>query len=232
MSRVVILQSSYIPWKGYFDLIRAADLFVFYDEVQYSHHDWRNRNRIKTPSGLAWLTIPVKVSGQFGQRIDEVEVSRPDWWRKHWKTLAQAHARAPHFAEYRDAVAALYAGLDGENRLARVNRHLTEGLCGLLGIGTTLASSTDFPKQATDPTDRLVEICRQAGADRYLTGPAARAYLRPDAFAEHGIMLEYADYSRYAPYPQLHGEFAHGVSVLDLIFNTGAAAPGYLQDLT
>ena len=231
MTRVVVLQSSYIPWKGYFDLIRAADQFVFYDEVQYSHHDWRNRNLVKTTTGPTWLTIPVKVAGAFGQRIDEVAIAQPGWWRKHWKTVSQAYARAPFFREYGERVHALYAGLDGETSLARVNRHLTEGLCGLLGIDTALRSSAEFPRTATDPTERLVEICLQAGADRYLSGPSARDYLRPEAFARHGIMLEYADYSRYAPYPQLHGEFAHGVSVLDLIFNTGADAPRYLQDL-
>jgi hypothetical protein len=231
MTRVVVLQSSYIPWKGYFDLIRAADLCVFYDEVQYTHRTWRNRNLIKAETGPAWLTIPIEVSGQFGQRIEDVRIARPDWWLRHWKTLVHAYSRARHFREYRGEVEALYAGLAGEASLARVNRRLTEALCALLGIRTPLVSSHDFPRTSSDPTERLVEICRQAGADRYLSGPAARAYLREEAFAEHGILLEYADYSRYAPYPQLHGEFAHGVSVLDLIFNTGAAAPGYLQDL-
>ena len=99
MKRVAILQSNYIPWKGYFDLIAAVDEFILYDDMQYTRRDWRNRNQIKTPQGLQWLTVPVRVKGKFLQKINETEIEGQDWAATHWKTLAQNYRRAPHFAE-------------------------------------------------------------------------------------------------------------------------------------
>lgn len=225
---MAIIQSNYIPWKGYFDIINSVDEFILYDDRQYTRRDWRNRNLIKTERGLKWLTIPVRVSGRFTQRIDETVVEDPEWAPRHWKTIEQVYARAAHFDEYRDVLEAMYADVAGITMLSAVNRRLLEGVCSLLGIETRLSSSTDY--EATgDRTERLVSLCRAAGATAYLSGPAARAYIDESCFAAAGVRLEYADYSGYPEYPQLHGKFEHGVTILDLILNVGPAAPAYMK---
>jgi hypothetical protein len=224
---VAIVQSNYIPWKGYLDLINQVDEFILYDDRQYTRRDWRNRNRIKTADGPIWLTIPVQVKGRYHQRIDETMVSDPDWRERHWRTLRQSYAKAPHFDLYADRLEALYLGSD-ETRLSAVNRAFLEALCEMLGISTTLSWSTDYDVEASDRVERLVGLCRAAGATRYLSGPSARGYMEEGIAAFDGIDVEYADYSGYPEYPQEHPPFEHAVSVLDLLFNTGPDAPRYM----
>jgi hypothetical protein len=223
--RVSVVQSNYLPWKGYFDLIRAADRFVFYDIVQFTKNDWRNRNLIKTAGGLLWLTIPVAHSGRFGQRIDEVEASDDRWREKHWRSISQAYAKAPYFAEYRDLVERLYLGSQ-ERRLSAINRTFIEALCGALGIETPFASAAEL-ELPEDRVDRLIAICRHFGAEEYLSGPAARAYLDEARFEAAGIRVRYMEYD-YPEYPQLHGPFEHKVSAIDLLFNVGPEAPSFM----
>jgi hypothetical protein len=224
---VAIVQSNYIPWKGYFDLINLVDEFILYDDRQFTRRDWRNRNLIKTPQGLHWLTIPVQVKGRFEQRIDETMIGERDWSDRHWKTITHAYGSAPFFGQYRDALADLY-GTSGEGRLSEVNRRFLVAICGFLGIRTRLSWSTDYPTTG-ERTERLVNICRLAGANEYLSGPAARAYIDQAQFEAAGIDLTYMDYSGYPEYPQLHGAFEHGVSILDLLFNVGVDAPRYMK---
>lgn len=225
--RVAIVQSNYIPWKGYFDLIGLVDEFILYDDRQYTKRDWRNRNLIKTPQGLQWLTIPVAVKGRYFQRIDETEVSDSRWAASHWGMLVQNYARAAHFAEYRAVFEGLYLSCD-ETSLSRVNRRFIESICRILGITTKISWSTDYRGEGTK-TGRLVSLCRQAGATLYLSGPAAKAYLDEDQFVRADIELAYTDYGGYPEYPQLYPSFEHRVTVLDLIFNTGARAVRYLK---
>ncbi len=229
--RLAILQSNYVPWKGYFDLIRSVDEFVLYDHAQYTKNDWRNRNRIKTPTGLRWLTIPVDTGGKFGQAISDVRVSSPGWAASHWSTLEQAYRRAPGFKSCVEPLAAAYQACATETRLSRINFGLLNTVCWMLDVPTPIRWSTDYTL-VDGQTERLVGICLQAGATRYLSGPAARAYIQPELFAAAGIELEYADYGGYPEYPQLHPPFEHGVSVLDLLFNVGLEAAGrYLKRL-
>jgi hypothetical protein len=227
---IAVLQSNYIPWKGYFDLMAAVDRFVVYDVVQYTKNDWRNRNRIKTPSGPVWLTIPVRHSGRFGQRIEEVEVADQRWRPRHWRTIEQAYRRAPFFDACREPFEALYLG-STESRLSAVNRTFLEALCASLAIATPLADAAeiDLPE---DRIERLVAICRHFGATRYVSGPAAKAYLDESAFEQAGISVQYFDYSGYPEYPQLYPPFEHSVSALDLLFNTGPDARRWMLPAT
>src|SRR5262245_22128659 len=142
-STVAIVQSNYIPWKGYFDLIRRADHFVLYDDAQYTTRDWRNRNRIKTKDGLLWLSIPVEVQGRRDQRIRDARVADPTWSKKHWKTIAAAYARAAHMSVYRERLEDLFARATSP-WLSEVNRHFIEAICGWLGITTRLSWSSEF----------------------------------------------------------------------------------------
>lgn len=225
--RVAILQSSYIPWKGYFDIINMVDEFILFDDVQFTRRDWRNRNRIKTAAGLRWLTIPVKAKGRYLQRIDETEISDPTWAQAHWGALAQSYARASFFPAYADQFETLYRGLTSPS-LSVINRSLLEAVCEILGIRTRLSWSSDYPT-AGSRSARLAGICGASGATTYISGPAARAYIEPEVFGRLGIALEYMDYAGYPEYPQVHPPFEHQVSVLDLLFNVGSAAPRYMK---
>jgi hypothetical protein len=225
--RIAILQSNYIPWKGYFDLIRAVDEFVLFDDVQYTRRDWRNRNRIKTRSGPAWLTIPVNASGQFHAPIKAITTSDPSWGRRHWNSLVASYRRAPHFERYADRLSSLYLECGREEHLSSINFKWISALCEILGIGTKLSWSMAYV-MAEGKTERLVGICEQAGADTYISGPAARAYLDPSAFAAKGIRLTYFDYTGYPEYTQLYPPFDHHVSVLDLLFSVGPDASQYM----
>jgi hypothetical protein len=225
---VAIVQSNYIPWKGYFDLIRSVDEFVLYDDQQYTRRDWRNRNRIKTAQGATWLTIPVNVKGRYHQRIDETTVSDPRWAEQHWRTIEHAYARAPCFGEVRGVLERLYDGAADERLLSDINRRFLDGLCELLGIRTPLTWSRDYAAQGTK-TERLVSLCRSVGATSYLSGPTARDYIDESLFEEAGIELTFIDYRGYREYEQLYPPFEHAVSIIDLLVHTGSAAPGYLE---
>jgi hypothetical protein len=227
---VAIVQSSYIPWKGYFDIMASVDEFVLYDDRQFTRRDWRNRNRIKTPLGTQWLTIPVESKGRYEQRIDETLIGDPRWADRHWSTILHSYVRAPHFSDYRDALEELY-GTSTERRLSAANRRFLEAIAGLLGIRTSLSWSTDYEAEGAK-TERLVSLCHAAGATEYVTGPRARDYLDDTAFEDAGIRLSYFDYSGYPEYEQLHPPFEHEVTVLDLILHTGAEAPQYMKSST
>lgn len=225
MTSIAILQSNYIPWKGYFDLIAAVDDFVVYDCVQYTKNDWRNRNRIKTPGGTRWITVPVR-QRSLDQRIDETAIADTGILRKHWSTISQNYAKAPAYKAMREQVQPLF-DRDAPQRLSELNVDLIRSFCALLGITTTIRSSDEFTL-GEDRNRRLVEICEQAGADRYLSGPSAREYLDVSLFAATGIDVEWMDYSGYPEYPQPHPPFDHYVSIVDLMLCTGEDAPEYL----
>jgi hypothetical protein len=227
---VAIVQSSYIPWKGYFDLINSVDEFILYDDRQFTRRDWRNRNRIKTPQGVTWLSIPVKVRGKYTQRIDETEIADNGWAERHWRTLEHAYRAAPQFDLYRADLEDLYRAAGAELMLSRVNRSFLEAICRFLGFGTPLSWSTEYSVSGSK-TERLVQLCSAAGATAYLSGPTARTYMDESLFADAGVELSYMDYSGYPEYPQLYPPFEHAVSIVDLLFHTGEHAPGYLKSL-
>lgn len=225
---IAIVQSNYIPWKGYFDLINAVDEFILYDDMQFTRRDWRNRNRIKTPDGVQWLTIPVAVKGRYLQKICETRVSDPGWGAAHWTTLTHNYGKAPYFHEYRPVFEPLY--LDrSETLLSRINHAFIAAVCRILGIRTRISWSMDYGALAHDRTQRLAELCKRAGATHYLSGPLAREYIEPQVFQTEGISLDYFDYSGYPEYLQRFGAFEHGVTVLDLLFNVGPDAPRFMK---
>lgn len=224
MKTVAILQSNYIPWKGYFDIIAAVDEFILYDEVQFTKNDWRNRNRIKTSHGVEWISVPV---GQnINRRICDVELPDSNWQEKHWRTLVQNYGKAACFGQ----VAAFLEPIYRQRRhthLSGLNRELILAVCRYLGVATSVSSSADYVLHG-DRTARLVSLCEQAGALRYISGPSAQDYLDLTAFRERGIELVWFDYSGYPRYPQRWGEFVHAVSILDLLFNCGPSSPDYM----
>jgi hypothetical protein len=224
--RIAIVQSNYVPWKGYFDLIHAVDEFVLFDDAQYTRRDWRNRNRIKTPRGSEWIAIPVATAGRYLAPIKDICVSDRAWGRRHWRTIQANYSRAPYFDHYAGLLESLFID-DRDMHLSAINRRWLEALCGILGICTRLTWSMDYTLEP-GKTERLVSVCCQAGAGTYVSGPSARAYIEPERFREAGIELVYFDYSGYSEYPQLHPPFDHHVSVLDLILNRGSDSTRYM----
>jgi hypothetical protein len=225
---VAIIQSNYIPWKGYFDIIEQCDEFMLFDEAQYTRRDWRNRNKVKTPQGVQWLTIPVQVKGKFLQRIDETQVNDSAWIDEHLKTVRHAYAKAPAYKSHFPRIEALYDSLRSETSLSQINYKLLRGICDMLGITTPLTWSTDYVS-VEGKTDRLISLCQQAHATEYLSGPSARAYMDDALFESAQIKLTYVDYSGYPEYPQLYPPFDHAVSILDVILNMGDEAPHYIK---
>ncbi len=224
--RIAVIQSCYVPWKGYFDVIGRVDEFVLLDDAQFTKRDWRNRNRIKSPNGPLWLTIPVKTKGRFTQRIDETEIAEP-WVEDHWSSIAHCYSRAACFGRTAPTLRALFESVAAETRLSAVNHALLRGVCGLLGISTPIRWSTDYDPQGTK-TDRLLGICLAAGATEYLSGPAARGYLDVAKFEAAGIGVEWMEYGPYAEYPQPHGPFEHATSIVDVLLCTGPDAPRFV----
>lgn len=227
MKKVAIVQSNYIPWKGYFDLIAAVDEFILYDDMQYTRRDWRNRNQIKTPQGVQWLTVPVLVKGRYHQKIRDTQIDGIAWADAHWKTLLHNYRSAPHFAEIASWLEPLYRHAV-HTHLTSLNRMLIDAVCRYLNIGTPITYSWDY-ELVDGKTERLADLCRQAEATEYVSGPAARDYLDESIFAERGIQVTWFDYSGYPEYPQLWGDFVHGVSILDVLFNCGPACHRYMR---
>jgi len=227
MKKVAIIQSNYIPWKGYFDIISRVDEFILLDDVQFTRRDWRNRNQIKTPQGLQWLTIPVDSKGKFNQKISETRVSNPDWGKKHWNAIVTNYSKAAHFKDYGPIFEKLYLDCS-KNFLSEINYAFITAICGLLDIKTRISWSAEYP-QGSGKGERLLGICRALGAQEYLSGPSAKEYLQEDLFRKNGIALKWMDYSGYLPYRQLFPPFVHNVSVLDLLFNEGPESKKYLR---
>jgi hypothetical protein len=225
--RICIIQSCYIPWKGFFDLIGRCDEYVIYDSAQYVKRHWHNRNRIKTANGVEWLSIPVVSKGRFEQRIDEVEIEKP-WADKHWCAIELAYKRAACFEQFAPTVRGWYEEAEKQARLTDVNAIFLHGIAGLLGLRTRMVRDAAYPAQGVK-TERLLGIARAAGADHYLSGPSARDSFDEPMFKGAGITPEWMSYEGYPEYPQLYGGFEHTVTMLDLLFNTGPEAPRYLK---
>ena len=195
--------------------------------MQYTRRDWRNRNQIKTKDGVKWLTIPVEVKGKYFQKINETKISEPDWREKHWSSIKHNYSRAKYFDEYSKTFEELYLNSD-EMNLSKVNFSFLNAICQMLGIKTKLRWSDEF-NLLEEKTERLVDICKKTGATDYYSGPAAKAYMNEELFKKENIKVHYFDYSGYPEYSQLHGEFTHAVSIIDLIFNEGPNSTKFMK---
>jgi hypothetical protein len=225
MKTVVILQSNYLPWKGYFDLVHDADLFIFYDDIQYTKNDWRNRNKVKTPKGPEWLTIPVGISKH--RLICEVELRNTAWQKKHWKTILQNYGKCQYFALYKDFFEDVYLERKWDN-LSDLNQFLIRKISSeFLNIQTAFHDSRNYALTGTKG-ERLLELLVKTGAEQYVSGPAAKDYIDSFQFNGAGINIVWKDYSGYPDYPQRFPPFEHNVSIVDVLFNVGPDASWYI----
>jgi len=225
--KIAINQSNYIPWKGYFDMIGLVDEFVLYDDVQYTRRDWRNRNLIKTPRGVSWVSIPI--TWRSGQSIRDAMVSDRKWVERHWSLLKENYRAAPFFELYESTFEELYRKeLGGEASLVCINATMIRVVAKMLSIQTPLVSSAEFDL-LDGRTEGLVQICQERGATTYVSGPRAKDYLDCSQFHKAGISIEWMDYTGYPTYHQMHSPFVHCVTILDLIFNEGPRAPQFMK---
>ena len=225
--KVVVLQSNYLPWKGYFDLIKQADLFIFYDDVKFTKNDWRNRNKIKTASGVEWITIPC---GQnFKCLINEVEPRGKEWQSDHWRRIESTYSNCEGFQLYKDFFEEFYLAKTWNN-LSVLNQYLITSIASrFLGLKTEFRNSTEFNLQGVKSA-RLIDLLKKADATEYISGPSAREYISEVEFAQANINLRWMDYSNYPIYRQQFPPFEHQVSIIDLLFNEGAEAIHYLAN--
>jgi hypothetical protein len=224
--KVAILQSNYIPWKGYFDIINSVDLFVFHDDVQYTRQDWRNRNRIKTPGGTKWLTIPC--GADETHLISDVALRDHGWQLEHWRRIVGSYRRAPYFDLYAGFLEDVYVGRLWDN-LSELNQFLVEHICrAWLHIATPFDDSRNH-RLTERKAARVMELLGKVDATEYVSGPAGKDYLEETEFARRGIALTWVTYSGYREYDQLYPPFEHNVSIIDLLVSTGPDASKYMN---
>ena len=218
-------QPQYLPWLGYIDKIRASDVFVYLERVQYKKREYQNRNRIKTKDGPLSLAVPVKTKDKYDQLICDVEIDNTDDWRKkHWRAIEVNYHKAPHFNDHKDFFEDLY--LREWRMLAPLNEHIIGYILEYLQIVTPIQSDLALDVHAKS-TDRIIEICKAVGADAYLSGAGGKSYLEEEKVASHGIRLSYQDF-KHPEYPQLYGEFIPYLSTIDLLFNCGKESANIL----
>ncbi len=227
MKKVAMLQSNYIPWKGVFDLINKVDVFVFYDDVQYTKRDWRNRNKIRTSNGDLWLTVPVFTKGKREQIICDVEINQDsNWQEKHYNTLRLNYSKAPYFEKYKYILEDFYIKHKWK-KLSEMNIYMTKEICKILNITTEFKNSVDLECFGDKNGEKVIKICNKLNCDYFINGPSSKEFMNEELFKNNNITLEYMTYD-YPEYKQLHEPFCHNVTILDLLFNTGDDAPYYI----
>ncbi len=226
MKKIAILQSNYLPWKGVFDMMHQVDVFVFEDDVQYTKQDWRNRNKVLTPNGTKWITVPVKKGNDTSQLICDIEIANNENWQtKHINMFKNYYRKAPYFQDYEWILEGIYVN-NKWIKLSELNIYVNKLIAKLLDINVKFQYSTELNiKNKKD--DRIINICEKLNATHYLSGPAAKDYIVPEKFEKAGIELEYIKYE-YPKYKQLYEPFNHYVTILDLLFNCGPDAPYYI----
>jgi WbqC-like protein family len=223
MSRVAIIQSNYLPWKGYFHLIQSADYFVFLDSVKYTRRDWRNRNLIKTPEGAVWLSVPVHA--HRNTPINKTVIADYRWQKNHPKTLKQFYGKCPYFEEYYPLLEKLYSRQ--WTYLSDLNQTFIREISQMLGIKTQFYDDRQF-STSQDKSQRLLDIVETLGVDTYITGPSAKAYLQEELYRQAEVKIEFFQYPQYPEYDQVWGGFFPQVSILDLLFHQGEKSGDYI----
>jgi hypothetical protein len=231
MKTIAILQSNYIPWKGYFDVIAAVDEFLIFDEVQFTRRDWRNRNKIVIDGAPHWLTIPVLSKGQYHASIAEIAVSEPAWAERHWRSVQHAYTKAPFYSLFAAHLEQTYEQAATLSLLTEINELFIRRISAMLGLSTEFRRADEVPRGTDSPTGRLLEICKARQARAYVSGPAARNYIVTAEFEAAGVELQYADYSGYPTYEQASATFEHGVSIIDTLMRCGPQTRDHLKSL-
>mgnify|MGYP000061084719 CR=1 FL=1 len=222
MVTVVVSQSNYLPWKGYFDLVREADHLVLLETVQFTRRDWRSRNRIKSPDGVQWLSVPVNAPGGRLTSVSEGEISDSSWPQKHLRAIELSYRRTPHFEPTFGIISESLEA--GDVYLSELNERILRAMLDHLGI-ELVVSAARGPIETVDASERILRLVLERGGTRYLSGPAAKSYLDIGLFTAAGIDVDFFEYPDYPEYKQLWPPFRHDVSMIDVLFHLGAAWP-------
>lgn len=225
MKKVAVLQSNYIPWKGYFDIIHDVDLFIFYDEVQYTKNDWRNRNRILTKTGAQWITVPT--GDNIHRSILDVEIKNSLWQKKHWNSIVGSYSRAPYFKKYKEFFEYVYLEKKW-TKLYELNRYIIINIASeFLDMSTKFEDSRNFQTEGKKD-EKLLSLLKQVKTDIYISGPSASEYMNIDNYKKNDIEIKWKKYHDYPKYRQRYEPFTHYVSIIDLLFNVGENAQYYI----
>jgi hypothetical protein len=227
MKTLALLQPSYLPWIGYFNQVLSVDEFVFLDDVQYTKNDWRNRNRIKTPTGSLWLTLPVNDKNRISSKllINQVEIKNNNDLLKHLTTIEMNYKKAKYYSEFYPILKDFLS--QDWKMLSELNIDFIDLVLSYLGIKKKIHKSSDFDIEQTTKMDRIIKICNLFGADRYLSGSAAKDYINIDIFKRSNISVEFQNYD-HPYYPQIWGEFISHLSIIDLLLNNGRKSINYI----
>jgi hypothetical protein len=230
MKKIAILQSNYIPWRGYFDLINYVDEFIFFDEVQYTRRDWRNRNLIRNKEKKFWITIPVMSKGNYFSKILDIKISDNNWFKKHIDLFNENYKNAKYFIEIFSFFKEMY-NKNQQSNLYLINRNIIIEICKYIKINTKFNFSEDIEikLKENNPTLRLIEICKKQKASIYVTGPAAESYLDKNLFSKENIKIKFFDYKECKEYEQLGQKFIPKLSIADCLFNCGSNKKNYLN---
>lgn len=227
MSKVIITQPNYIPWKGYFSNMRDVDYLVIYDDVQYTRRDWRNRNYMITSNGPVLISIPVNTKGKFHQKINETTISDQNWYIKHWNFIETNYKKTKFFSEYRDIFYNLYYNIE-TNIISEIDLIFITKIIELLKLDIKILKSSDL-NVLGDRNTRLLNICKMLDSDTYYSGPAAKSYLDEKLFTDNNIQINYYNYNNFKEYQQNWNGFDHKVSILDMFFNLGPDTINYFN---
>lgn len=221
MRKIAMLQPNYIPWKGVFDLISRVDVFVFYDDVQYTTKDWRNRNKIKTKDGEKWLSVPVK---QCRTQLicDALIDTTQDWQVQHFKTIHGNYRKAKYLKDYEHILEQIFLGQTWE-KISDLDIFATKLIAKELKLDVEWVRSSDLALEGDKDGEKIIRICKHLDCQYFINGPSARSFMDESKFRESGVVLDYMTYD-YEEYSQLYPPFSHYVSILDVLFNCGPDA--------
>lgn len=229
MTVCAIMQPTYLPWVGYLDLIDRVDVFVFLDNVQFERRSWQQRNQLRGPDNLEWISVPVMKSGRLALRIEEVAIQVGLFPNQHLDLIARRYHRAAHFGSLWPGLATVIAAAGEHRSLNRLNQESIRYLCAAYGIERRIEVAASL-RVSGSRSERLVGLCRNVGADIYLTPPGAVEYLREDfpAFVAADIRVMVQSYE-HPVWAQLRQPFLPFASSIDLLFNEGPRALAILR---
>lgn len=217
---LMVLQPSYIPWLGFWEMLISSDIILIYDNVQFDKNGWRNRNKIKTPDGSSWITIPVLQSGRFGQKNYEVEcATNKIWAKKHLKTFINFYKKSPYFDEIYELCEKILN--KPSSKLLDIQLSFLQEIAMYLDIDTQFILSSEVIIDESENRElRLINYCKQLKCNIYINGSSGKELYSKDEFLKHNINLLFQKYE-HPIYPQRYGDFIPYLSILDLLFNCG-----------
>lgn len=209
-------QSAYLPWCGYLQRIAMSDVFVVLDSVQFEKNSFTNRNRIKNPNGVNWLTVPVHLKNHLSETLSDLKIAHTNnWQKKHWKSIQSSYAKAPEFPRHEEFLRLLF--LERWDSLRELNDTILHYFLDLLGINTPIHYLSDL-KISGKKQDLIINLCEHFDSGEFLFGPEGRNYVEANLFIEKKIEVLFHDYNE-APYPQLWGDFVPNLSAIDMLLN-------------